>query len=107
MAELIDRKVLLKEMEKRLELKPEAIGTMYDFMRFVALDCVEEAPTIEAKPIIHAHWDKDRNCTNCGRTYMDIAIAVWEDFSESEGDIPSWCPYCGATMDGKENENEN
>ena len=61
--------------------------------------CIADAPTIEAKPVVHAHWDDDRNCTHCGRNYMDIAITTWENFSENEADIPSWCPYCGAQMD--------
>ena len=73
-------------------------------------DTIDNVPTIEAKPVVHAHWDENRCCTHCERTYMDIAIAVWEDFSENEGDIPSWCPYCGAQMDesisrGHENDN--
>lgn len=88
-------------------LENELIKTMRYVPKDAVLDVacmVNRAPTIEAKPVVHAHWDKDRCCTHCGRTYMDIAIAVWEDFSENEADIPSCCPYCGAQMDEKVEE---
>lgn len=72
------------------------------------LDCVIEkaiknAPTVEAKPVVHAHWeyhggDDDMElygfCSYCGKGRL------------TEDDIlrlkPLLCPYCGAKMDEKE-----
>lgn len=64
------------------------------------LVALEEAPTIEAKPVVHAHWEEHRefyedegfegyyySCSNCGGTlYGDV-----EGFN--------FCHCCGAQMD--------
>jgi hypothetical protein len=69
------------------------------------IDIVEEMPTIETKPIVHAHWEEHRefyedegfegyyySCSNCGGTlYGDL-----EDFN--------FCHCCGAQMDEKESD---
>lgn len=55
---------------------------------------IENAPTIEAKPVVHAHWENEHLnryghlchcCSNCG-------------FSASHKD-KNWCANCGAQMD--------
>ena len=67
--------------------------------------CITDAPTIEAKPVVHAHWisrlvlitpytkddyeEEIYNCSNCNMTI--------------EFDTP-YCPYCGAQMDEKESD---
>lgn len=55
-----------------------------------------EAPTVEAKPVVHAHWLKRdidhtwNRCSACG----------------DNSHYPSnYCPNCGAQMDEKENDN--
>ena len=66
----------------------------------ILLNFLDNAPTIEAKPVVHAHWkskiirestwsDDDYaeevyNCSNCNMTI--------------EYNTP-YCPYCGAQMD--------
>lgn len=58
------------------------------------LDC---APTIDAAPVVHGRWLKDRDgdeyCSKCSR-YMPV--------SEVTGDPSAhdYCPNCGAKMDG-------
>lgn len=58
------------------------------------LKIVNNAPTIEAKPVVHAHWENEHLnryghlchcCSNCG-------------FSASHKD-KNWCANCGAQMD--------
>lgn len=60
--------------------------------------CIADATTVEAKPVVHAHWalfgkdgtDTDYGCTNCGYTFT------------TSGSYPQsvhYCPYCGAQMD--------
>lgn len=53
---------------------------------------IEDAPTIEAEPIRHAHWNMKPSgygvCSNCGKGELDVG-AVWSNY----------CPYCGAAMD--------
>ena len=48
---------------------------------------VDEIPTAEAKPIVHAHWKHHMQCSECGQV----------DTTE-----PNFCPNCGAQMDEKE-----
>lgn len=51
---------------------------------------IAEAPTIEAKPIVHAHWEEIANgfmvCSHCKE-------------SVEENRKYSYCPICGAQMD--------
>ena len=56
---------------------------------------LEALPTIEAKPVVHAHWNDDGRCTNCGGHAPFFAYA--DDWFETK-----YCPHCGAQMDGKE-----
>lgn len=59
----------------------------------VAKNDLDNAPTIDAEPIIHGHWilDKYDNacCSNCHREYSG---------KESYYKV-SFCAYCGAKMD--------
>ena len=60
-----------------------------------------EAPTADAKPVVHAHWleqiidgSQELMCSNCG----EYALMNDEFYSE----FSKYCPYCGAQMDEKE-----
>ena len=63
------------------------------------LVALEEAPNIEAKPVVHAHWIEkwteesghELICSNCG----EYALMNGEFYS----DASKYCPYCGVTMD--------
>ncbi len=67
-------------------------------------DEIEDAPTLDMKQVVHAHWIHDHDvehygirdgaywqCSSCGRILKD---SNWF----------SYCPICGARMDGKDNE---
>lgn len=62
-------------------------------------NAIEEAPTIEAKPVVHGQWiSKNPHgyewifvCSNCG--YID---------GYPFNDRSNYCPNCGAQMDEKE-----
>lgn len=73
----------------------EGCGEIRDVKDF--LDC---CPTIEAKPVVHAHWkyhggDDDLElygfCSRCGKGRL-----TEDDISRLK---PSLCPYCSAQMD--------
>lgn len=64
-------------------------------------ELIDEAPTIEAKPVVHAHWevkeyqapfDEDLHyqmiCSNCGNDYCSDEIF-----------FTNYCHKCGAQMD--------
>ena len=63
---------------------------------------IEDMPTIEAKPVVHAHWEivvgsngkEYMVCTGC-RKQQDLT------------GVFSYCPNCGAQMDEKEDKHED
>lgn len=67
-----------------------------DCWQWYAIRTLEEIPTIEAKPVVHAHWKCDSAidpycCSNCGKKAL-------QDYFE-EDVLSKYCPYCGAQMD--------
>ena len=81
---LIDAEAFQKFIEQ------EDDSADYERCRFE--EWLEEQPTIEAKPVVHAHWNKDGRCTNCGKH------ASWIPFSDDWFES-AYCNKCGARMD--------
>lgn len=61
---------------------------------------IDSIPTIEAKPVVHAHW-KNWGCegTVCSNCYGRVLYACDEHEKKSK-----YCPHCGAQMDEKESD---
>jgi hypothetical protein len=72
--------------------------------REIALDYVEDAPTVEAVPVRHGYWviaDADKGeylCSVCGETDTDCS----DRYANHNVFGQSYCPNCGAKMDGDE-----
>lgn len=95
---LIDAEAFLKTEIDRCGGAP-LVGTCTSDNEYLS-DRLKNAPTIEAKPVVHAHWEEHRefyedegfegyyySCSNCGGTlYGDV-----EGFN--------FCHCCGAQMD--------
>lgn len=82
---LIDADVLMEQMKRRREF----VGRASD-----PVCLVEDAPTIEAEPVRHGHWEESvyrgmLACSEC-RIYH-IPKGDEYDFT--------YCPHCGAKMD--------
>lgn len=91
MAELIDRKEIFFTYSKK---DKEEYGDDFAGGVLFALDKIDEMPTIEAKPIVHAHWEKYDDsefcyCSHCGKPAAEDDDVSWHGY----------CPVCGATMD--------
>ena len=60
---------------------------------------IDKQPTVEAEPVVHGQWIPHENM---------IRSPLFEDYSCSEcgkaGFHTNFCAYCGAKMDGKEEE---
>lgn len=81
----------------------EELRSKYDVVEGIdkTLHCISMAPTIEAKPVVHAHWISEDEaeelghlewsygCSNCKEIFWDCT----ESFAFS------YCPHCGAQMD--------
>lgn len=102
MAERLIDAELLKNTTKRLLEEQEAYGfypKSWD-EEVIAFKClIDSMPTIEAKPIVHAHWEKYDDsefcyCSNCGEPAADDESVSWSGY----------CPICGAQMDEEVSE---
>jgi len=62
------------------------------------LDLKELMPTVDAVPVVHAHWEgEEYSCSNCHENLNSI-MDGWSWFSGGFNGTP-YCPYCGAKMD--------
>ena len=65
-----------------------------------AVECIVDAPTIDAVEVVHGRWERANNrpksyirkCSICGK----------EAYFCGTGCGYKYCPNCGAKMDGKE-----
>lgn len=88
--ELIDREVYRREMEKSIELMKRAGDSQNDIacgMRR-ALRLLEMQDVVDAKEEKHGEWMLDGRCSEC----LENPLTTHRTF----------CPNCGAKMDGKE-----
>lgn len=73
---------------------------LYSAVKRVANE-IELAPTEDVAPVVHTKWIHPVNsdlkiwvCSNCGG----------EERNSFKREFGSYCSYCGAKMDGKENK---
>lgn len=60
----------------------------------VYIEDIDNARTIEAKPVVHSHWEKYDDsefcyCSHCGKPAAEDDDVSWHGY----------CPVCGAQMD--------
>lgn len=67
------------------------------------MECVERsirnAPTIEAKPVVHAHWFLLDDCANEGVYCSACTKKVYKTNYANQKLKSKYCPNCGAQMD--------
>lgn len=65
--------------------------TYADYVK--AFDAINEAPTVDAVPVVHGKWISGVMCSKCGyRTYEWLTPEF------------HYCPNCGARMDAERKE---
>lgn len=105
---LIDADALIEDIKEFKELEPkynlEIIykGVSCDF----AIKAIEEASTVDAEPVRHGYWIKEKIVT---QTTAGIQLVTWAYVcSECKMRLSivetkkNYCPYCGAKMDKEE-----
>lgn len=55
---------------------------------------VDAMPTVEAVPVVHAHWIKTGLGMRCSNPKCNCLSSLWDDNLKS-----TFCPWCGAKMD--------
>lgn len=91
----IDANALLEEIKHPLKYEASESDTDID----VCMRIVENAPTLDNEPVVHAHWKIKivktgywYECSNCG--------SRWVINGEThECEQTPYCCYCGAKMD--------
>lgn len=69
----------------------------------VTQEDIDDAPTVDAEPVRHGHWIRKFD-TRFGPKLNDIIICSNCNIAFSTEDMfrRSYCPSCGAKMDGEE-----
>lgn len=63
----------------------------------VYVEDIDNAPTIEAKPVVHAHWEGD-TCSHCKLRWKENMCDDADDWGYFDP-MPDYCCNCGAQMD--------
>ena len=94
MARYIDADFLLKDIRESVvfsvrdaKTSPELRGARK------IIDRIENAPTVDVVEVKHGEWDNNGGFYRCSECI---------NYTNYDYD---YCPYCGAKMDGKENDN--
>lgn len=95
-AELLKRLAerLIKDEEECYNTSPKSWAEeIENFKRLI-----DSIPTIEAKPVVYAHWEEVRKGLHvCSRCKVKAPLESDEyDYMES---LSAYCPLCGAQMD--------
>ena len=92
---LIDADALLNELGDIWNIPKDWDGDIDETCE-TAFDVIDNAPTVEAKPVVHGKWVHGYNCSECGWSYMDYADA--DSYPASGNPLPNFCGNCGAEM---------
>lgn len=97
MGDLISRDYVLSEYDRQHNGPPGG-----------ARKIMEEAPTVDATPVVHGRWKEQYMyyaCSVCGAEYNDEIVLLYE--GDSNNGLFSgfeYCPHCGAKMDGSDSD---
>lgn len=83
------------------KLEGEAICLYtYGGARYVPLDALKRAPTVDAIPVVHGRWIEkvdmvESYLADCTEVFYECSVCECANIGESP-----YCPNCGAKMDG-------
>ena len=88
MKEYIEREAAIKAIEN------DCLELVY-YTKEDAIQCVKAIPAADVVEVVHAKWDDNGRCTNCGghAPYYSMASTYYAS---------SYCFECGAKMDKEE-----
>ena len=74
------------------------VGDTFNFTNVI--DYIEDAPTIDAKPVLHGRWVVLDECANAGAYCSVCHKKVYKECYGNCKMKSTYCPNCGAKMDG-------
>lgn len=90
------------ELLDQIDLQRRASKTGYPKQSFCVgdvLNCIRNAPTVDAAPVVHGWWNQDGIyivCSVCNNCTLMPHLKGLSKFN--------YCPNCGARMDGDGND---
>lgn len=102
---LIDAEALENKIKEAIEVLEKDLllerGNWFSEIKLLwykkILKIVNNAPTIEAKPVVHAHWEGD-TCSHCKLRWKENMYDDADDWGYFDP-MPDYCCNCGAQMD--------
>lgn len=98
---LIDADMLAKFMAATIDHHIKSSNSLW-IAKEDMIKVIENARTIDAAPVVHAHWVHDGkifehgndwyHCSNCGMVEVSTSLSRYQ-----------YCKKCGAKMDGEPN----
>ena len=85
---LIDADELIEIAHEMIQEDPDAFNGGYSYDA-VTVEEINEAPTVEAVPVVHGEWIG-------GKWYKECSVCS-EVFTPTTT-LPNFCPKCGADM---------
>ena len=96
--DLIDRKALLKTLDRYINTMPDKEGYHFLCGLSTAITEIEDAPTVDAVEVVHGRWIADRwtkwQCDKCHSPSPAYGYPRMEYVKTR------YCPNCGAKMYG-------
>ena len=94
-------------IESRPDAHPEEWNDSYEKGFMDAINAVLDIPAVDAVEVRHAYWTRKRTgehdgelyCSACGKAAL---LIDWREEWKS-----TFCPWCGACMDGRREEGDN
>lgn len=78
---------------KDAEQQNHSYSTLY---LYELADMIDDAPTIEAVPVVHGEWIGD-TCSACNMRWDENMVDNADDWGYFDP-MPDFCPNCGADM---------
>lgn len=67
-------------------------GLIDNGILFIPYRGIAKAPTVDAEPVVHGHWDEGHEMMTCTNCCEQFDLYFKNDFN--------YCPNCGAKMEG-------
>lgn len=98
---LIDAEALEQDFYDRYDRKGYRNGKSLIYAAWCLLKkLIDNAPTIEAKPVVHAHWFILDDCANEGVYCSACRKKIYRvNYANPKLVESKYCPNCGAQMD--------